>query len=94
MVGQNYEAAQITNSHAVAEVSGDTRIGSFAGYLYSESDITSSYWDSEKNNNVSAVGYVRDDSANNIKGLTTSEMQGTSAKENMTGFDFEEGSNR
>ena len=46
-----------------------------------DSDVTDSYWD------VNTTG--QDDSAGGV-GLTTEEMTGSAARENMEGFDFDE----
>ena len=69
---------EIKQSYATGRVTGEN-----SGGLVKESDgdVTNSYWD------VNSTG--RDDSAGGT-GLTTSEMTGSAARENMKGFDFGE----
>ncbi|MFW6305140.1 MAG: GLUG motif-containing protein, partial [Candidatus Saliniplasma sp.] len=68
----------ITNSYSVGKVNGESAyVGGLIGYDYGT--VTNAYWDILNSDQYfSAAG----------TGLTTGEMTGDSAKENMTGFDF------
>lgn len=68
----------ITNCYTVAVVSGNSDVGGLAGYEFG-STVTDSYYDTEATGQSSSDGGT---------GLTTSEMQGSEAETNMSGFDF------
>jgi hypothetical protein len=69
----------VVRSYATGEVSGEGTGGFIAQTVRGE--ITDSYWD------INSTG--QDDSADGA-GLTTSEMTGSAARENMDGFNFGE----
>jgi len=71
---------EIEESYAMGSVTGESEdtgglIGEFDG------DVTDSYWDVNTTGQESSAGGT---------GLTTSEMTGSAARENMEGFDFGE----
>jgi len=70
----------VRNSYATGKVEGDESVG---GLIENGTDdrVTNSYWDI---NTTGQGGSVAG------KGLTTSEMTGSAARENMEGFNFEE----
>jgi hypothetical protein len=75
-----YNKGTIQYSYATGSVSGDSAIGGLVGHNYrSGTVITDSYWDTQTSGQSSSAGGT---------GLTTSQMQGTAAKNNMAGFDF------
>jgi hypothetical protein len=76
-VGSN--EGPISNSYSTGSVTGDTNLGGFAGADRDGNNITDSYWDTESSGMSSSNGGT---------GLTTSEMSGSSAETNMSGFDF------
>ena len=71
LVGDNYNG-NISNSYSTGNVSGYEYVGGLLGLNYGT--VSNSYWDTE------ATGQSSSDGGN---GLTTSEMQGSSAKGNM-----------
>jgi len=80
LVGYMYDGS-ITTSYAVGAVSIDG--GGDAGGLVADGDnasITDSYWDTETSGQPSSYGGT---------GLTTDEMTGDDAPNNMVGFDFQ-----
>lgn len=85
LVGTNDEESVINSSYTVGEVTGDTDVGGLVGI--NASTIKNSYWNTESSNQSSAVGRGSSDGAT---GLTTSEMTGSSAEENMSDFDWDE----
>lgn len=72
----------ITNSYARGDVSGSSKVGGILGENALSATVSDSYWDTETTGQSSSA--VLSDS----NGLTTSEMQGSSAETNMAGFDF------
>lgn len=82
LVGNHLETASlaptIQNSYSVGSVDGQTDVGGLVGA--NTGNVFRSYWDSE------TAGLS--DSAGGIP-LTTAEMTGEAARENMSGFDFE-----
>ncbi|MFB6073768.1 MAG: hypothetical protein ABEJ89_02005 [Haloarculaceae archaeon] len=75
LVGFDYGA--VTRSSATGTVSGSSDVGGLVGS--NEDTVDSSYWDTTASGQSSSDGGT---------GLTTSEMQGTEAKNNMSGLDF------
>ena len=75
LVGDNYNG-NISNSYSTGNVSGYEYVGGLLGLNYGT--VSNSYWDTE------ATGQSSSDGGN---GLTTSEMQGSSASSNMN-FEF------
>ncbi len=84
LVGSIRNEAKVVRSYSSGDISNGENIGGVVGT--NGSDITESYWDTEASGQSSGVG--RGD-ATGTTGLTTSEMQGNSAEENMDGFDFQ-----
>lgn len=89
LVGDNSDGAVVRQSYAAGEVSGSFSAAGLVGNNRRESELVRLYWDTE------ATG--RDDETNrsqgnktDVTGLTTAEMQGDAARENMDGLDFEE----
>lgn len=83
LVGTNL--GWVFRSYAVGEVNNDedenTYVGGLVGRNEREDGVTDSYWD------VDSTGKA---DSHNGTGLTTEEMTGGSAAENMDGFDFTE----
>jgi len=79
LVGVN--SGEIHNSYATGHVTGQEGVGGLAGTDDGMTDVTDSYWDvNSTGQKSSAVGTP----------LTTSEMTGSSARENIRGFDFKD----
>ncbi|MFW6064775.1 MAG: GLUG motif-containing protein [Candidatus Natronoplasma sp.] len=78
LVGNNNQGT-VDNSYATGAVSGDYSEGGLIGRDWN-GEVTDSYWDTETTG--------QDTSAGDGTGLTTAEMKGDAATENMTGFDF------
>jgi hypothetical protein len=76
LVGYNNDG-NISNSYSTGNVTGVDDVGGIIGYNLGT--VSNSYWDTE------ATGQSSSDGGGN--GLTTSQMQGSSAKSNMN-FDF------
>jgi hypothetical protein len=74
LVGGNN--GNISNSYSTGNVSGNSNVGGLIGY--SSGSVSDSYWD------IESTGQSSSDGGN---GLTTSEMQGSSASSNMN-FEF------
>jgi hypothetical protein len=86
LIGSNLEDAVVRHSYSVGEVSGDTDVGGAIGVKSTESTLDQVVWDTMTSGQATGIGRG---SSNEITGLTTDEMQGSSAEENMDGFDFE-----
>lgn len=73
----------VFRSYAVGEVNsdGDEYVGGLVGRNEREEGVTDSYWD------IDSTGHT---GSENGTGLTTDEMTGENAAENMDGFDFTE----
>lgn len=78
------ENSKVGYTYAAGEISAENNAGGVIGYNTDDSEITSSYWDTETTGMESGAG---DGSDEGIEGLTTSEMQ---QSENFTDWDFEE----
>jgi hypothetical protein len=79
LVGDNY--GTVSNSYSTGNVTGESdRVGGLVGQTYN-GNISNSYWDTEATGQSSSAGLP------DSNGLTTSEMQGSSADGNMN-FDF------
>lgn len=85
LVGFNSTEGGISRSYSTGVVTGNKNIGGSIGENAGVSNITNIYWDSESTVQKEGVGYG---SSSGTSGLTTTEMTGEAAKENMTGFDF------
>jgi hypothetical protein len=100
LVGESYYGT-IANAYATGAVSGDFDTGGLVGRVglstHSQDDeaiVSNSYWDTQTTGQSDAVGvFTRGDGTvelrGDIAGLTTAEMQGDSAKEQMKAFDFD-----
>nr|WP_284731829.1 CARDB domain-containing protein [Halorientalis regularis] len=82
LVGENRR--RVTDTFAVGPVSGTTNVGGLVGYNNSfgpTDPVEDSYWDTE----TTGQGTSGDDATP----LSTTEMTGQAARENMSGLDFE-----
>lgn len=87
LAGTNISGIEISESYASGLVSGDEDVGGIIGLNGTDgANLNALYWDTEASSQSSGVG--RGD-ATGTTGLSTSEMQGNSAEENMDGFDFQ-----
>jgi hypothetical protein len=82
IVGSN--SGSIFNTFSTAEISGSSKLGAVVGQN-SGGQISGSYWDTESS--TASAGIGSDDNGQTVTPLTTSEMQGLSASENMD-FDW------
>ena len=85
LVGTNYNSGQINNSFSAGFVEGMEDVGAIVGL--NGAAINTSYWDIDSASQDNGVGRG---SSDGTTGLTTSEIQGSSAKENMPEFDWVE----
>jgi hypothetical protein len=85
LVGYN-SGGSVSESFSTGSVSGWGNVGGLVGYNY-DGSVSSGYWDVESSGRSDGIGY--DNNGQSVTGLTTSEMQGGSAEENMLGLDFE-----
>ncbi len=80
----------IKRSYAAGTVQGNTEVGGLVGRNQDSGGdhgiLEDSYWDTTTTGQGDAVGVSG--SENNLAGLTTSQMQGTAARTNMSAFDF------
>jgi len=79
LVGENY--GTVSNSYSTGNVSGES-VGGLLGHINSDGSVSDSYWDINSTGQSSSAGLP------DSNGLTTSEMQGSSAEGNMNTFDF------
>jgi len=77
LVGENRTNEVVTSFSVGAVVDNESSAGGLVGD--NDATVTDSYWDTETSGQSTSDGGT---------GLTTSEMQGSSAQNNMTGFDF------
>ena len=78
LVGRNY--INIDSSYATGSVTANsTEVGGLVGFRVGLGNITSSYWDTESTGQSSSDGGT---------GLTTGQMQGLEAQNNMSDLDF------
>ena len=84
-VGFNESNGNINNSYSTGSVSGGSYDGGFVGF--NRGTVTNGYWDSESSGYTTGYG-ENNGTINGGTGLTTSEMQGSSASSNMSNFDF------
>jgi hypothetical protein len=78
LIGRLDGAGDVSTSYAVGAVTGDIGVGGLVGSGFAGA-TTNSYWDEDTTGQSSSAGGT---------GLTTSEMQGSSATSKMSGFDF------
>lgn len=83
LAGVNREDGEIVTSYASGHVTADEVVGGLVGS--NEASVVSSYWDSESSNQGQGIEHGSTDGA---VGLTTDEMTGESAFENITDVDF------
>jgi flagellin-like protein len=79
LVGEN-DNGNISNSYSTGNVTGFDYLGGLVGKNYN-STVSNSYWDTAATGQSSSAGLP------DSNGLTTSQMQGSSASSNMSGFD-------
>jgi len=97
LVGQN-GGGSIKRSYATGVVRGSDGVGGLIGFnSFGLGTVTHSYWDTETTgqpnsgeDNALRTEEIPDSGGTGATGLTTSEMTGDEAPDNMTGFDFEE----
>ncbi len=85
LVGINDGDGEIATSYASGSVSGNSEVGGLIGSTSDEAIIESSYWDSEASGQEDGVG---DGDSDGTTALSTSEMTGASAENNMPAFDW------
>lgn len=79
-----YSSGELKRSYAAGKVSGSSTVGGLIGVKGEWSGPNSQlYWDTESTGQSSGIG-KNETSSTNVVGLTTSEMQGSSASTNMT----------
>lgn len=85
LVGLN--SGELTESWAAGSVAGSADVGGFVGSNGENNDgeVTAGYWDTDASEQEDGFGNGEGD----VTGLTTEEMQGTAAEENMPALDFE-----
>lgn len=94
LVGRN--RASLRTSYSTGQVFADDEehAGGFLGSNVQEGNVETSYWDTEGSGFSKGVGEDPgiDDPSNfeGFAGLTTAQMSGTAALDNMAGFDFDE----
>lgn len=81
-----YNKNIITNSFSCRKVTGEQQIGGFLGS--NSGEVTASYWDSTLSDQSESIGR-QNGGSNDITRLSTTEMQGTAAEENMSALDFD-----
>lgn len=92
ITGYASDNAEIRNSYSVGEVvasSRDTESGGLVG-SFGDAELAKSYWDTSKSAQQEGVGNRNGGTITDIEGLSTADMQGTSAEKNMTAFDWSE----
>jgi hypothetical protein len=80
--GGSRENSMVTESYAAGDVSGTENVGGLIGV--NGSSLSDSFWDMESTGQSNAVG----EGISGGTGLTTNEMQGDSAEQNMESLDF------
>lgn len=79
--------ANVTNTYSTGAVTGNVDVGGLIGNNETLGTVTTSYWDTESSGQTAGAGFG---SEGGITGLLTADMTGTSAGDNMSGFDFDE----
>lgn len=89
LLGRNRDGSKVINSYSTGAVYGgdEATAAGFIGGNFDGGEITASYWDTETSG--LSVG-VKEGESDGVAGLTTVEMTGAAAAENMAGFDFDE----
>lgn len=99
VAGRNDAGGTVIQTYAVGTVSATAKSGGLVGMIgskdqfdFQESILRNSYWDKSTTGQGEAYGNMRmgegEVTISNVKGLATSEMQGTDVEERMTAFDF------
>lgn len=83
LIGENYQGGEVTESYASGEVNANSSGGGLIGN--NEAILEDNYWDTEATEKSNGVG-EGDDSG--TTGLTTVEMTGASAENNMPAFNW------
>ncbi len=84
LVGTNQTDSRITESYSVGSITGGEDVGAVVGV--NGGSISTTFWDKTASDQSRGVG---NGVLEGTTGLTTSEMQGNSAEENMSSFDFQ-----
>ena len=79
LVGYNND--DVSRSYATGDVSGNSDVGGLVG-LNNGGTVSDGYWDGDTTGQTSSAG------SPDANGLTTDEMQGLAATDNLAGFDF------
>ncbi|MCC5905962.1 MAG: hypothetical protein JJU13_07150 [Balneolaceae bacterium] len=90
LVGASTSSGLISETYAAGEVSGPgPNLGQDRGGIAGSNttEIENSYWDTEATGQSDGVG---DGTEDGTTGLTTAEMTGPEAEDNMTGFDWDD----
>jgi len=85
LVGRNGGYGNISNSYSTGNVSGESMVGGLVSYN-SNGNISNSYWNSDSTITEGSTDVSTDNTKSGVP-LTTSQMQGSSAEDNMN-FDF------
>ena len=87
LVGWNNTDGMISHSYATGDVSGSSTYGGLIGF--NSATVDSCYWDTETSGQSAGFGGQGSDaSSEGVAGLTTAEMQGPDAEDNMPGLTF------
>ena len=84
IVGLNGNEGVVQDSYAAEEITGTDYVGGIVGQ--SGGEVIESYWDTEETGQQDGIGLGS--AGANVEGLTTAEMKGAAAENNMEGFDF------
>lgn len=79
--------ANVTNTYSTGAVTGNLEVGGLIGNNETLGTVTTSYWDTESSGQTAGAGIGGE---GGITGLSTADMTGDTAKDNMFGFDFDE----
>jgi hypothetical protein len=85
LVGRIWDDGEVRSSYGTGEVNGNDFTAGLVGV--NSGLVTNSYWDTETTGQADGIG---GGIFNGATGLTTSEMQGAAAEQNMDRFDFVE----
>ena len=83
--GQFSDRGSVTVSYSAVNVSGDSDVAGFIAV--NGGDLDGNYWDSDATDQEDGIGRGR---SGGVFALTTDQMQGDAAEDNMEGFDFQE----
>jgi hypothetical protein len=95
LIGRSRNAITVKTSYSTGAVFNtlDTEyMGGLTGQVDESVTYVDTYWDKESSGVSNGVGEgdeLNSNALDNITGLTTAEMTGEAAEQNMTGFDFE-----